>query len=161
MDLKQLIYIALLVGFVSLAFWTKPEEQTKGGELCAFFRGFRIVSPVIFITYIYMMYDLIFIDCISDTAGKLFAGTFYTLVFAAPLPYFITRKLNLNNGSLTAYNVFTGKKTVKIKNIMHIKKSKLWGGMVISTPDEKIVIEQLLSGSEALIDYVKANSSNN
>ena len=161
MDLSKLIYLALMAGLVSLVFWVKPKELTKNGKLCAFFRGYRIASPLIVGTYLYVMYDLVFLDCVSDTAGKLFAGSFYTLIFVVPLPYFLTRKVILEDGCLHGYSIFTGKKSLKIDDITSIKDSKLWGGMVISTANSRIVIERFLSGSEALIDHVINDGSSN
>ena len=129
----------------------------------SFFRGFRFVSPVVIAVYLHLMYIFYFGDCASDcdndVLGTIIASAIITMVFIAPLPHVLTRKIILIKNSLETFSIFSGKKLLMLNDIVSISHSKRWTGMVIKTSEAKIVVEKLLSGCGALIHEVERSLS--
>jgi len=159
LDIKEAVVFALLIGLLALMSWVKTKETTSNGNLCAYFRGLRFASPIILGVYAHMMSEAIHeskaINCGMSFSELLFVGTFLTLLFVVPLPYFVTRKLTLAGDELIAFSIFSGTKKVKLEDIESISDSYWWGGFVIKTPKTKIVVEKMLSGRQELLAAIE------
>lgn len=164
MDIKRAIVFAFLIGFLALMPWAKTKETTSNGNLCAYFRGLRFASPIILGFYLLLMYEAIHesttANCGITFSEMVIIGTFFTLLFVAPLPYFITRKLTLAGDQLIAYSIFSGTKKVKLEDIESISDSYIWGGFIIKTPETRILVEKMLSGRQELLAAIERSRSN-
>ena len=144
----------------ALLSWKRASEIDKSGNIIGFYLGIRYIAFFMLAIYLHFVYDLLFDSDDTNFLSKIFFTIFFTIVFALPVPYILTRKILITDHEIKSYSFFTGKKIIDLKKLQKVEYSKKWGSFVAYDPTERVVIDSLISGCDAIVEHLEKNTPN-
>lgn len=171
MDIEALLWSVVAGIYATIVYYRRPEERDPDGNLLAFYRGPRWLSPPLLALFLYSLYDALFTYSHVDVLSKAAMNGIGTILGLIPAIYLWFRRVTLKGNVIEAVGPFNGIKRIHLDDVVRIRSDlgtnkTRWtpgSGTEVCSRECKIQIEGWLSGykplAKEIVDAFNARNS--